>query len=131
MKHFSLAFLFVLFCVVNSASQSLTPPNLQQGTKPPTLKQESERDRHEGSNISQFEDLRVLPPVSILNFDGANVDYQIDDIHEMRVGNLKVDASTVLPKDFAAKYKKGHWWIAYCVKHGVILFIQPYDSHPK
>lgn len=104
-----------------------------------TANSSTEDNRH-ASNVDAFEHLRVFPPAVITDYDGRTVTYSIDvytqttpgQYHStgIKVGQLNVDASTQLPKNFSSR-PKGKWWIAYCEEHSVVRFIQEYVPGKK
>jgi hypothetical protein len=71
---------------------------------------------HTSGRKERFDNMRVLPPISITFYDGRRVEYIFEDKHVIVAGSLEIDADTVKPADFSKTYKKGKWWAMYCLK---------------
>lgn len=78
-----------------------------------------------------WENVRVLPPVTLAYYDGIRIEYVISAKEGISVGALAVDSKTDLPDGFRRDYKKKTWWVVYCNTDRTVLFIQDFDLGQK
>ncbi len=78
---------------------------------------------HTSNSATRFENVRLLPPVKIKNFDPRRIEYLFEDRVGLHVGTLVADEATVMPKDIWREYKSRYYWILYCVLDGYVYTI--------
>lgn len=81
-------------------------------------------------DIDMFENVAILPPLAlkITYFDGTKISYVLMTNKQVRAGDLRIVPKTVIPKDFAQLFKKGKFWVVFCLTHRVIYRIDPYTG---
>lgn len=82
---------------------------------------------HTSNSAERFENMRILPPVQIISFERKTVVYTFSDKYTVYTGAFDVTDDTELDPAFAAEYKKGFWWILYCVKDRHLYVVRRMD----
>lgn len=79
---------------------------------------------HVSDSIKRFENIRILPPARIVDYTGRQIEVVLKDARSIEVKTMFIDGDTALPKDFAKTYKKGEWWICFCIVEKKVYFIE-------
>lgn len=69
---------------------------------------------HTSNSATRFEQIRLLPPLKIKNFDLHNIEYLFADKIGLHVGSLTADGETAMPPNIWKEYKSKQYWILYC-----------------
>lgn len=83
---------------------------------------------HISDSRQRFEQMRIMPPVKILDWDGKRISYSFIDREGIAFGSFDVDADTTLDADFIKAWRKGEWWIVYCNADRHVYFIQRFNK---
>lgn len=70
---------------------------------------------HTSDSFERFENMRLLPPVKILDANPVTrvIKYKVETKMEVRYGEFVLDADTKFEGHIWSDYK-GLWWVLYC-----------------
>lgn len=75
---------------------------------------------HTSNSSERFDQIRLLPPLKIKNFDPHSIEYLFEDRIGIHVGRLTADDTSVMPANVWKEYKDRWYWVLYCVNDGHI-----------
>lgn len=70
---------------------------------------------HTSNSAARFENVRILPPVRVRNYDGQHIEYTFEDKDAVYAGTMLADKDTVMDADFPKEWRKHQWWLIFCV----------------
>lgn len=76
----------------------------------------------------RFERMRIFPPLKITSWNGRQLIYHFEDTESIHVGEMTVSDDTVLPDDFGKDYRRGLWWIIWCINDMHIYAIRRFEQ---
>ena len=62
---------------------------------------------HTSNSEERFANMRILPPVKVLDWDGRHIEYSFIDKVGIHFGHFDVDKDTSFDVDFTKDWKKG------------------------
>lgn len=91
----------------------------------PAAGQEAKLCDHLTVSKERFEAIRLLPPVTVIYFDGRRIEYSYEDSRGIYLGSFLVDAKTELAAEFGKRYKSEPWWMLFCAKDRHLYSVHP------
>lgn len=82
------------------------------------------QDDHTTNSEERFANMRILPPVKVLDWNGRHIEYSFIDKVGIHFGHFDVDKDTSLDDTFIKEWKRGMWWMLYCVQDRHLYLIQ-------
>jgi len=82
------------------------------------------QDDHTTNSEERFANMRILPPVKVLDWNGRHIEYSFIDKVGIHFGHFDVDKDTSLDDTFIKDWKNGLWWVLYCVQDRHLYLIQ-------
>lgn len=86
---------------------------------------------HTSDSWERFENLRIPAPVEFKHFEDNRLEYVHESRYYTKLGSFDINSKTHLPKDFKDNFKKGRYFVAYCVKDQYVYFVQPVNESKK
>jgi hypothetical protein len=84
---------------------------------------------HDSNSKTRFENVRLTPPVRVLDWNGKELSVVYRDAHEVEYWTFIADSSSVIHLD--GDYKTQTVWILFCLKEHHIYTVVPLTEKQK